>query len=112
MTTCPTTVRVKVLLSETLLEYQQCQMECVDDMSDGSDYFQDTVPLPDHVSASSMFGVRGSVQKSSLSPSDAERMLRVRNSMAHAGHRVCVPIFAMRSLCGEASLLSPCIFDE
>ena len=32
--------------------------------------------------------------------------------MAHAGHRVCVPNFAMRSLCEEASVMSPCIFDE
>ena len=27
------------VLSETLFEYQQCQMECADDMSDGSDDF-------------------------------------------------------------------------
>ena len=39
-------------------------------------------------------------------------MLRVRNSMARAGHCVCVSKFAMRSLCEEASFMSPCIFDE
>ena len=102
----------KSVLSEALFEQQQCQMECVDDMSDGSDSFQDTVPIPDHSLISSQCGVRGSVQKSSLLPSDAEQLLRVRKSMAHAGHRVCVSNFAMRSLCEEASFMPPCIFDE
>ena len=99
-------------LSETLFEYQQCQMECADDMSDGSDFFQDTAPLPDHALVSSNFGVRGSVQKSSLLPSDAEQMFRVRTSMAHAGDRECVTNVAMRSLCEEASFMSRSIFDE
>ena len=100
------------VLSEALFEYQQCQMECADDMSDGSDSVQETVPLPDHALASSTFGVRGSVQKSSLLPSDAEQMFRVRKSMAHAGDRECVTSVAMRSLCEEASFMSRSIFDE
>ena len=100
------------VLSEILFDDQQCHMECGDDMSNGSDYLQDTAPLPDHVLASSNFGVRGSVQKCSLLPSDPEHMLRVRNPMAPAGHRVCVPIFVTRSLCEEARFMSPCIFDE
>ena len=77
-------------LSETLFDDQQCQTECADDMSDGSDFVQDAVLLPDHVLVPSNFGMRGSVQKSSLLPSDAGQMLRVRNSMAHAGQRACV----------------------
>ena len=99
-------------LSEALFEYQQCQRECADDMSDGSGCFQDIVSLPDHALASSTFGARGSVQKSSLLPSDAEQMLRVRKSMAHAGHRACVSSFTMRSLCEEACFSCQCIFDE
>ena len=101
-----------VFFSETLFEYQQCQMECADDMSDGSDSFQDTVPLPDHALASSNFWVRGRVQKSSLLPSDAEHMLRVCKSMAHAGHRVPVSNLATGSLCEEARFMFQCIFDK
>ena len=70
------------------------------------------VLIPGNYLASSQFGVRGCVQMSSLLPSDAEQMLRVRKSMAHAGHRVCVSFFAARSLCEEASFMSRCFFDE
>ena len=59
-----------------------------------------------------MFGVRGSVQKSSLLPSDAEQLLHVRNSMARAGHRVRVSNVAMRSLCEEARFMSPLFLGE
>ena len=87
-------------------------MECADDMSDESDSFQDAVPIPDHSLASSKFGVRGSAQKSPLLPSDAEQMLRVHKSVAHAGFRVCVSKLATQSLCEEASLIPQCVFDE
>ena len=33
------------VVSETLCEHQQCQVEFADDKSDGSDYVRDTVPL-------------------------------------------------------------------
>ena len=65
-------------------------MECADDMSDESDYFQDTVFVADQRLSSRKYGARGNIQKSALLPSDAEQMLRVRVSMSHAGPNLSV----------------------
>ena len=67
--------------TDVTLEYQQCLMECNHDSCSDSEDFQDTVPIAGPRLSSSRYGVRGSITMSSLLPSDAEQMLRVRLSM-------------------------------
>ena len=71
------------IISHSILEHQQCQMECVDSTynSDG-DSFEDTVPVHELCALSSKYGARRTFDKSALLPSDVEQLLRVHKSMA------------------------------
>ena len=93
------------MVSDVLLEYQQCQMECAHDMSDESDYCEDIVPVADQRLSSSKYGSRGSVQQSALLPSDAEQMLRVRMSMPHARQSMPVSNLFTQSLREETNVM-------
>ena len=68
-------------VSGVLLQYQQCQMECNQDLFVDTNDVKDTMPVADEHLSSSKYGARGSIDQSLLLPSDAEQMLRVRLSL-------------------------------
>ena len=86
------------MVSDGLLEYQQCQMECAHEIYDDSDSFEDTVPVADQTSSSSKYGAHGGVEQSALLPSDAAQMLRVRMSMPHTRQSLPASTFGSTGL--------------
>ena len=98
--------------TDVSLEYQQCQMECNHDSCNGSDDFQDAVPIAEPRLSSSRYGVRGSIATSSLLPSDAEQMLRVCLSMPEPIDITHTESFCLSSLREEATFMPSCVFDE
>ena len=56
------------MVSDVLLEYQECQMECTHDYSSDNDSFEDTIPVDDKHLSSSKYGARGSARQSVLLP--------------------------------------------
>ena len=98
-------------VSDVLLEYQQCQMECNHSACSDSDDFEDTVPVADTRVSISKFGARGSIAVSSLLPSDAEQLLRVRSSMAQKTQYVFLPFVAIESVRNEADVVPQCMFQ-
>ena len=85
-------------------------MECIDSASEDCDLFQDTVPVHDVCLPSSKYCARGTLDNSSLLPSDAEQSLRVRKSMAHKTQCVSRANLAIESLHEEADFVPKRIF--
>ena len=52
------------VMHQSLLEYQQCQMECMDSASEDCVLFEDTVPIHDVCLSSSRYCARGSLDNS------------------------------------------------
>ena len=77
-------------------------METVDPTLNEDDISEDTAPVAQLCTSSSKHGARGALDASSLLPTDAEQLLRVRKSMACSTQSVVIQMGAIESLGHEA----------
>ena len=100
------------LISDSIFEFQQCQMETVDPSLNDDDHFEDAIPVACLCTSSSKWGARGSFDASSLLPSDAEQLLRVRKPMAYKTQSVVLQMLAIESLGHEADMVPKLFVQE
>ena len=71
-------------------------MECTHDYFSDNDCFEDIILVADKHLSSSKYGARGSARQSTLLPSDAEQMLRVRLPMSHSSVSLPAPSIVLQ----------------